>query len=233
MSNTPISPATLKQLVTSKPDSPEWSAKFDWDGIVAYPLRKWSDTGRNEVLRVAAGDKGPKIGISPNESSKYKNYREAYNHAVSPNSHVRMGTFSCQLCQVRQNREELCSFGCVTVGELPTGACTECIARGTTARCTFVEKAEYILDQASFAGNMREELGKLKAIEIQAELATTHNYQLEPKTILYQCQHIRSNIEQLMAIHLPDMAPEGVVAPDTPRKRRRAPVAATPPSEDT
>ncbi|EIW71938.1 hypothetical protein TREMEDRAFT_58079 [Tremella mesenterica DSM 1558] len=203
MSNPPTPPATLKQLVTSKPDSPEWSAKFDWDGIVAYPLRKWSDTGCNEVLRVAAGDKGPKIGISPNESSEYKNYREAYNHAVSPNSHVRMGTFSCQLCQTRQIREVTCSFGCVTV------------------------------DQASFAGNIREELGKLKAIEMQAELATTHNYMLEPKSILFQSQHIRSNIEQLMVIHLPDMAPEGVVAPDTPRKRRRAPVAATSPSEDT
>ncbi|RXK34693.1 hypothetical protein M231_08051 [Tremella mesenterica] len=69
MSNTPVTPSTLKELVTSKPDLPAWSAKYQWDGTAAFVLRKWSDVGRNEVLRVSASYKGSKIAIAPNESS--------------------------------------------------------------------------------------------------------------------------------------------------------------------
>ncbi|RXK35196.1 hypothetical protein M231_07567 [Tremella mesenterica] len=106
--------------------------------------------------------------------------------------------------------------------KIPTGACAECIAMGTSNRCEFVKKAEEDLDDRTLFTSLREELGIVKGLEQQLELAVKHDYVLPAIGLLSQVQGIRERLSTLIATYSPDMAPEDATPNDTPRKRKRA-----------
>ncbi|EIW67231.1 hypothetical protein TREMEDRAFT_64480 [Tremella mesenterica DSM 1558] len=181
--------------------------EYKWDVIGGLSLRKWPDSNVDSVVKIPDDKKSPKVAILPNESSKLKNHREAFNHAVSPNVWRRTGSLSCSQCQGRQNRSNSCAFGCLTVGEIPTGACCN--------------KAEIKVDERAFLGSLREELGSIKAVENQAKLAAQGGYVLEPNGIAGQLAIIRTRISDLIATQAQELAPDDASVLETPRKRMR------------
>ncbi|EIW73528.1 hypothetical protein TREMEDRAFT_59701 [Tremella mesenterica DSM 1558] len=181
--------------------------EYKWDVIGGLSLRKWPDSNVDSVVKIPDDKKSPKVAILPNESSKLKNHREAFNHAVSPNVWRRTGSLSCSQCQGRQNRSNSCAFGCLTVGEIPTGACCD--------------KAEIKVDERAFLGSLREELGSIKAVENQAKLAAQGGYVLEPNGIAGQLAIIRTRISDLIATQAQELAPDDASVLETPRKRMR------------
>ncbi|EIW65671.1 hypothetical protein TREMEDRAFT_66260 [Tremella mesenterica DSM 1558] len=185
----------------------EFDAQYTWDVIVGLSLRKWPNSNVDSVVRIPDDKKSSKVAILPNESSKLKNHREAFNHAVSPNVWRRTGSLSCSQCQGRQNRSNSCAFGCLTVGEIPTGACCD--------------KAEIKVDERAFLGSLREELGSIKAVENQAKLAAQGGYNLEAKGIAGQLEIIRTRISDLIATQAQELAPDDASVLETPRKRMR------------
>ncbi|EIW69542.1 hypothetical protein TREMEDRAFT_62403 [Tremella mesenterica DSM 1558] len=163
------------------------NSQYSWASGASFNLRYWPEAVNSSIEKVPAARKGAKLAPIAGESSK------------------------CNQCKGRNDHSNTCAFGCITLGQIPTGACAECIAMGTSNR----------YDRTLFT-SLREELGIVKGLEQQVELAVKHNYTLPEIGLLSQVQGIRERLSTLIATYSPDMAPEDATANDTPRKRKRA-----------